>query len=61
MAVIINELEVVVEAPAAAAPAAGGAGAAPAGASASAPRLAPRDLADVAERRLRHAARLFAH
>ncbi len=54
MAVIINELEVVVEQPKALGPTA-----APAPATA-APTLNPLDLADVLERRLRQAVRLAA-
>jgi hypothetical protein len=55
MAVIINELEVVVEQPKQAAPGDG------ARAPAAARPPTPRDIADVLERQARYAARLLAH
>ncbi len=64
MAVIINELEVVVEAPAvggATTTSGGQAGSAAASGGAGAAQLTPADLADVAERRQRQTMRLLAH
>ncbi|MGB6742880.1 MAG: hypothetical protein WBE38_04410 [Terracidiphilus sp.] len=57
MAVIINELEVVLEAPGAPAPAA----AAPASPQPSSQLVQPLDLTDIREREARAKWRLFAH
>ena len=54
MAVIINELEVVIEQPKASAPAGAPAATVP-------PMPSPQDLGDINERRVRLSARVFAH